>query len=66
MFLVPRKDILKVRMPTYARFVVDYRPQKSEKNRTRITVGGNLIECPGNVHTPTADIDLAKLLFNSV
>eukprot|EP00957_Ditylum_brightwellii_P173905 13239356-Ditylum_brightwellii.AAC.1 len=29
-------------------------------------MGGNLIEYPGNVHTPTAAINLGKLLFNSV
>eukprot|EP00957_Ditylum_brightwellii_P180686 13764329-Ditylum_brightwellii.AAC.1 len=66
MFFVPCKDIPKERMPTYARFVVDYRPQKSKKHRTCITVGGNLIEYPGDVHTPTAAIDSAKLLFNSM
>jgi hypothetical protein len=27
---------------TYGRFVCDFRPQKSEPNRTRLTVGGNL------------------------
>eukprot|EP00957_Ditylum_brightwellii_P009149 692015-Ditylum_brightwellii.AAC.1 len=52
--------------PTYARFVCDVRPQKAEKHRTRITVGCNLIEYPGEVHTPTTDMDVAKLLFNSV
>eukprot|EP00957_Ditylum_brightwellii_P055716 4221611-Ditylum_brightwellii.AAC.1 len=52
--------------PTYARFVCDVCPQKAEKHRTWITVGGNLIEYPGEVHTPTADMDVAKLLFNSV
>jgi hypothetical protein len=28
---------------TYARIVVDYRPQKEDPNQIRITVGGNLI-----------------------
>ena len=55
-----RKDI------TYARIVVDYRPQKTEKERTRITVGGNLINYPDNVSTKTAEITTAKILFNSV
>ena len=32
---------------TYARIVVDYRPQKDDPNRVRITVGGNLIDYPG-------------------
>ena len=51
---------------TYARFVIDICPQKMEKHQTKITVGVNLVHYPGEVHTPTADITLTKLLFNSV
>ena len=29
---------------TYARFICDYRLQKEEKERTRITVGGNRLD----------------------
>ena len=54
-----RKDI------TYGRICVDHRPQKTEPNRTRLTVGGNLIEFPGDVSTPTADLTTAKLVINS-
>eukprot|EP00957_Ditylum_brightwellii_P182001 13865726-Ditylum_brightwellii.AAC.1 len=54
------------RKATYARFVVNIRLQKKETHRTRLTVGGNLIDYPDDVCTPTADIDLAKLLFNSI
>jgi hypothetical protein len=53
-------------MPTYGRIVVSVRPQKAEKFRTRLTVGGNLINYPFEVSTPTADLTTAKLLFNSV
>jgi hypothetical protein len=35
-----RKDV------TYGRICVDHRPQKKETNRTRLTVGGNLIDFP--------------------
>ena len=42
------------------------RPEKEEKNRTRLVVGGNKINYPGDVGTPTADMLLAKILFNSV
>ena len=55
-----RKDI------TYARVVVDYRPQKAEPNRTRITVGGDRINYPYTVTTETAEITTHKLLLNSV
>ena len=55
-----RKDV------TYGPFVCSVRPEKKEKNRTRFTVGGNHINYPGAVATPTADMLVAKLLFNSV
>jgi hypothetical protein len=51
---------------TYARNVVDYRPQKEDPNRIRITVGGNLITYKGDVSTRTADLTTSKLLWNSV
>lgn len=40
-------------------------PQKDEIYHTRLTVGGNLIDFPGNKSTPTADLLTAKLLINS-
>ena len=55
-----RKDI------TYGRIVVDYRPQKDEPHRTRLTAGGNLINYPGVVTTKTAELSTSKLHFNSV
>lgn len=51
---------------TYSRVVCNQRPQKEEVNHTRITVGGNLINFPGDCGTPTADTLLVKLLLNSV
>ena len=45
---------------------MDYRPQKDEPHCTRLTVGGNLIDYPGEVSTPTAGTTTAKLVFNSV
>ena len=50
---------------TYGRIVVDYRPHKTEPNRTRLTVGGNIINYPGNVSTPTADTTTSKIFINS-
>jgi hypothetical protein len=52
---------------TYGSFVCTVRPEKKEPNRTRFVVGGDHINYPGKVATPTADIMLvAKILFNSV
>ncbi|KAL7490093.1 hypothetical protein ACHAW6_016101 [Cyclotella cf. meneghiniana] len=51
---------------TYGQFVCTVRPEKKEPNRTRFVVGGDKINYPGEVATPTADMLVAKLLFNSV
>ena len=51
---------------TYARIVVDYRPQKTDPNRVRITVGGNLIDYPFELTTRPADLTTTKILWNSV
>ena len=50
---------------TYVRILVDYCPHKTERNRTRLTVGGNLINYPGDVSTPTAETTTAKIVINS-
>jgi hypothetical protein len=53
------------RTPTYPRFVCEERPQKEEVARTRLTLGGNLINYPGNVSTCTAELETIKILVNS-
>ena len=60
------KNIPKDRTVTYGRIVVDYRPQKEDPNRVRITAGGNLIKYPGELTTRTADLTTSKILWNSV
>ena len=57
--------IPKGKIVTYARIVVDYRPQKKDKNRVRITAGGNLINYPHELTTRTADITTSKCMWNS-
>ena len=42
------------------------RSEKLEQNRTRFKVGGDRINYPGEVATPTAEMLVAKLLFNNV
>jgi hypothetical protein len=37
-----------------------------EVNRTRLTLGGNLIKYPGDVSTKTAELETIKMLFNSI
>jgi hypothetical protein len=51
---------------TYGSFVVDIKDHKEEKERTRLTVGGDQIEYPGDKSTRTAGLTTAKILINSV
>ena len=59
-------NIPRDRTVIYARMVVDYRPQKPDPNRVRITAGGNLIKHPDELTTWTADLTTSKILWNSV
>jgi hypothetical protein len=51
---------------TYGQFVCTVRPEKAEPNRMHFTVRGDRINCPGKVATPTAEMLVAKMLFNTV
>ena len=46
---------------TYIKFVCTVRTEKKEPNRTRATLGGNLINCPDDVGTTTANLLLIKI-----
>ena len=50
---------------TYARIVCNYKPEKKEPNRCRITVGSNLNNYPSDCGTPTTNLLTVKLLLNS-
>jgi hypothetical protein len=56
----------KVQDVTYEQFMCTVRPKKAEPNQTRFTVGGDRINYPGEVATPTAEMLVAKMLFNSI
>ena len=62
------QDVKKGRMKdvTYGQFLCLVRPEKAEPNRTRFVVDGDRINYPGEVGTPTAEMLVAKMLFNSV
>jgi hypothetical protein len=51
---------------TYGKFVCTVQPEKAEPNQIRFTVGGDRINYPGTVATPTVKMLVAKMLFNSV
>jgi hypothetical protein len=63
---IRRSDIPKGQKVTYGSFVVDIKDHKEEKERTRLTVGGDQIEYPGDKSTRTAGLTTAKILTNSV
>ena len=65
-FFIKPGDLPEGKKPTYLRICANYRPQKEDPYRVRFTVGGNLIDYPGETYTPTADLTTAKLLLNSV
>jgi hypothetical protein len=63
---IRRSNIPKGQKVTYGSFVVDIKDHKEEKERTRLTIGGDQIEYPGDKSTRTAGLTTAKILINSV
>jgi hypothetical protein len=64
-FFVELKNIPKDRQITYGKFFCDYKPHKKEKERVRLTVGGDRLDYSGDVATSTADITAFNFLINS-
>ena len=64
-FFIPVTKVPRNKHPTYGRFVCSFHPQKPEPYRTRLTVGGNLIDYPGNLSMKVADMTTFKILVNS-
>ena len=56
----PDRDI------TYAQFVCDHRPLKSEPWRVRIVAGGDRLSYPGDPASPAANLLETKIMLNSV
>ena len=65
-FFIPKKKLPAGRSVTYGIIVAEIIPQKAETYRTRLTVGGDLINFPGDVTTTTAYLITARLISNSV
>jgi hypothetical protein len=64
-FFIPRQAVPTGKIITYGWFVVDIRPNKAEIHRVRLTVGGNLIQYPGDVSTRSANLTTSKCLWIS-
>eukprot|EP00804_Cyclotella_cryptica_P011511 CCRYP_017065-RA/>CCRYP_017065-RA protein AED:0.33 eAED:0.33 QI:0/0/0/1/0/0/3/0/481 len=65
---IRKRDIPKDRIKdvTYGQFVCTIQPEKKEPDHTHLVAGGDRINYPGEVATPTAHMLAAKILFNSV
>ena len=50
----------------HTRVVCEYRPDKDDPNRTRITISGGHILVPFDVYNPTGSLELVKPMINSV
>ena len=59
-------QILSERRTVYLHIVAELKPSKSNLRRVRFTVGGNRINYPGIVTTPTVGNQTTKLHLNSV
>jgi hypothetical protein len=64
-FFVDLSIIPKDRKITYGKLVCDFKPNKTEKHRVRLTVGGDRLDYNGETATSTADITTFKILINS-
>ena len=56
----------RMKVVTCSQFVYSVHPKKCEKNQRRFVVGGDRINYPVEVTMPTAEMLVAKLLFNIV
>jgi hypothetical protein len=63
---IRRSNIPQGRKVTCGSFVLYIKEHKEEKERTRLTVGGDQIEYPGDTSTLTAGLTTAKILISSV
>jgi hypothetical protein len=63
-FFVKLTTIPKNRKITYGKLVYDNKPNKTGKERVRLTVGIDRLDYTGDVATSTADITTFKILIN--
>ena len=65
MDFIPKRYVPCNKMPTYGRLICDICQHKAESHCTRITIGGNLIDYPGDKSTSTANLTAIECLLNS-
>ena len=65
MFIL-KSQVPKDKKVTYGKIVYEMKPEKEEKERTRLTVGRKLLYFTGNLSAPPSSVKTAKCVFNSV
>ena len=64
--LIIKDQVPKDKKVTYGKIVCEVKPKKEEKERTRLTVCGNLLDFTENLSAPTSSVTTEKCVFNSV
>jgi hypothetical protein len=64
-FFIKLTNVPKYIKITNGKIVCDYKPHKKEKERVRLTVGGDRLDYSGDVAISTANITTFKILVNS-
>lgn len=63
---IKKSEVPNNRDVTYANFILDYRPLKSEPWRVRLTVGGDKLSYDEDPGSPAASLLETKIMLNSV
>ena len=63
---VEKQEVPRNKKVAYANMICNYRPIKEEKYRTRLTIGGDVLDYDNNTSSPAASLLETKLLLNSV
>ena len=63
---ISKTQVPKDKKVTYGKIVCELKLEKEEKERTILTVDGNLLNLTGNLSAPTAYITTEKCVYNSV
>ena len=63
---IPKGKVTAGSTVTYGRIMAEIQPQKYVTHRALLTVGGNIINLPGEVTKSTKYITTSNLIFNSV
>ena len=64
--LILKYQVPKDKKVNYGKIVCEMKPEKEDKERTILTVGGNLLDFTSNLSSPTASVTTVKCVFNSV